>query len=84
MSEIQANERTEVSKRVTLVGALINTLLSVLKVVFGFVAQSNALIVDGIHSLSDLLSDAWYGLLPTTPNTVRMKNTPMVMVALRL
>ncbi len=62
MSEIQANERTEVSKRVTLVGALINILLSVLKVVFGFVAQSNALIVDGIHSLSDLLSDAmvWF------------------------
>lgn len=62
MSDIQVNERTEVSKRVTLVGALANTLLSLLKVVFGFVAQSHALIVDGIHSLSDLLSDAmvWF------------------------
>jgi cation diffusion facilitator family transporter len=62
MSDISANERTEISKRVTLVGALANTLLSVLKVVFGFVAQSHALIVDGIHSLSDLVSDAmvWF------------------------
>jgi cation diffusion facilitator family transporter len=62
MSDIQAIERTEVSKRVTLVGAVANVLLSVLKVIFGFVAQSHALIVDGIHSLSDLLSDAmvWF------------------------
>ncbi len=55
-------ERSEISKRVTIVGALINVVLSVLKVVFGFVAQSHALIVDGIHSLSDLMSDAmvWF------------------------
>jgi cation diffusion facilitator family transporter len=58
MSENQAIERTEISKRVTLVGALANVLLSALKVVFGFLAQSHALIVDGIHSLSDLISDA--------------------------
>lgn len=62
MSETQTNERTEISKRVTLVGAVANILLSVLKVIFGFVAQSHSLIVDGIHSLSDLISDAmvWF------------------------
>ena len=62
MTDMQASERTEISKRVTLVGAIANILLSVLKVVFGFVAQSHALIVDGIHSLSDLISDAmvWF------------------------
>ncbi len=43
-------------------GALVNVLLSVVKVAFGFMAHSHALIVDGIHSLSDLLSDAmvWF------------------------
>ncbi len=58
----QSIDRARTSKRVTVVGALINILLSALKVLFGFVAQSHALIVDGIHSLSDLLSDAmvWF------------------------
>ncbi len=62
MSETQTMDRTEISKRVTIIGALINILLSALKVLFGFVAQSHSLIVDGVHSLSDLLSDAmvWF------------------------
>jgi len=62
MPGINSQERAQISKRVTLVGALFNVLLSVVKIIFGFVAQSHALIVDGIHSLSDLLSDAmvWF------------------------
>jgi cation diffusion facilitator family transporter len=53
-----AQERTRVTKRVTLVGSVINLVLSVLKIAVGIVSQSQALIADGIHSLSDLLSDA--------------------------
>ncbi len=53
-----ALERTRVIKQVTLVGAAANTLLSVFKIVFGIVGNSHALLADGIHSLSDLLSDA--------------------------
>ncbi len=49
--------RMAVSKRVTLVGAVINLVLSVAKVAFGIIAQSYALIADGLHSLSDLVSD---------------------------
>ncbi len=45
------------TRTVTLVGALVNLLLAVLKVVFGYLGQSQALIADGVHSLSDLLSD---------------------------
>ncbi|MEW7976515.1 MAG: cation diffusion facilitator family transporter [Candidatus Sedimenticola endophacoides] len=45
-------------QRVTLVGAVVNLLLSAAKIALGFVAQSQALIADGFHSLSDLLSDA--------------------------
>jgi len=46
------------SRRVTVVGALVNTVLAISKMWLGYVAQSQALIADGIHSLSDLLSDA--------------------------
>ena len=62
MQESRLQNRTQITKQVTLVGALVNIVLSVVKVVFGFIAQSQALIVDGIHSLSDLLSDAmvWF------------------------
>ncbi len=45
-------------KRVTVVGAVVNLLLSVAKIAGGLIGQSQALIADGVHSLSDLLSDA--------------------------
>lgn len=44
--------------RVTCVAALVNLLLAALKIAFGLIGQSAALIADGIHSLSDLASDA--------------------------
>lgn len=40
-----------------MVGAIVNVLLAALKVVFGFLGQSQALIADGLHSFSDLASD---------------------------
>ncbi|MGR9052587.1 MAG: cation diffusion facilitator family transporter [Gammaproteobacteria bacterium] len=54
-SEVAASDRLKA--RVTIVGAVINVLLSVLKIVFGILGQSSALIADGVHSLSDLASD---------------------------
>jgi len=53
----EAQERYRQTKKVTLVGALINLILSIIKIVFGYISQSQALIADGIHSLSDLVSD---------------------------
>ncbi|MBI5039986.1 MAG: cation transporter [Gammaproteobacteria bacterium] len=44
-------------RHVTIVGAWINALLATLKLVFGYLAHSQALIADGLHSLSDLASD---------------------------
>lgn len=44
-------------RRVTLIGAVINLVLSAGKIFGGIVGQSQALIADGVHSLSDLLSD---------------------------
>ena len=54
--------RSKASQKVTLVGAVIDFLLSVIKIFAGFIGNSGALIADGIHSFSDLLSDwvVWY------------------------
>jgi len=54
----RAVERARITRRVTLVGAAFNLLLSLLKVIFGIIGHSHSLIADGIHSFSDLLSDA--------------------------
>lgn len=43
--------------RVTLVGSIVNLLLTAIKIVAGIVGKSSAMIADGIHSLSDLASD---------------------------
>ncbi|MCL1629658.1 cation diffusion facilitator family transporter [Roseibaca sp. V10] len=43
--------------RVTLVGAGINTILSMAKITAGLMLASPALVADGVHSLSDLVSD---------------------------
>ncbi len=51
-------ERTGATQRVALVGALVNLVLTVVKLVVGTLANSAALVADGIHSLSDLASDA--------------------------
>ncbi len=42
---------------VTVVGSVIDLLLGLAKLVVGFVAHSQALIADGVHSLSDLATD---------------------------
>ena len=54
--------RRAVAQRVTAVGALVNLLLSLAKIAAGALGQSAGLLADGVHSLSDLLSDAmvWY------------------------
>ena len=49
--------RYGVTRRVTLVGALVNLVLAVAKIVYGVVGHSQSLVADGVHSLSDLLSD---------------------------
>lgn len=52
------DERYQVTKKVTVVGAIVNLFLAVIKIVFGAIGHSHALLVDGIHSFSDLMTDA--------------------------
>ena len=49
--------RYEATRNVTLVGLVTNILLSLVQLIGGFIANSQALIADGIHTLSDLASD---------------------------
>ena len=49
--------RAKASQKVTLVGAVIDLALGIFKVIAGVLGNSGALIADGIHSFSDLLSD---------------------------
>jgi len=44
-------------RKVTLIGSAIDLLLAIIKLVAGFFGQSQALIADGVHSLSDLATD---------------------------
>ena len=44
-------------RKVTLVGAVVYLVLGVAKIIVGVMASSQALIADGIHSLSDLATD---------------------------
>lgn len=58
VAETTADERYLQIRKVTLVGSVLDLLLAVAKLVIGFLAHSQALIADGIHSLSDLATDA--------------------------
>jgi len=43
--------------KVTLIGAFLNIFLVGLKIIVGFLINSQSLVVDGVHSLSDLVTD---------------------------
>ena len=49
--------RSRQAKRVTLVGFWANASLTILKLTAGILGRSSAMIADGIHSLSDFLTD---------------------------
>jgi cation diffusion facilitator family transporter len=55
--ENSSHLNNKIIRKVTLVGAAFDLLLGVLKITVGWVANSHALVADGIHSLSDLGTD---------------------------
>lgn len=54
-----AEQVQKLKSRVTYVGALVNVFLTIIKIGIGVLGQSASLIADGIHSLSDLISDVF-------------------------
>lgn len=57
MNSYTKAERYSVTQKVTLVGAIVNIILAAAQIVGGLVTQSQALIADGFHTLSDLVTD---------------------------
>ncbi len=56
-SSMVQSERYQQAKRVTLLGALVNAMLGLIKLITGFIWHSHALVADGVHSFSDLFTD---------------------------
>ena len=54
----EASRRNREEKRCTLVGMTSDVCLSAMKIVTGFVGHSSAILADGIHSISDTVTDA--------------------------
>ena len=55
---MEVHQRYKEAKKITLIGAGINALLGFLKLIGGLAYNSHALIADGVHSFSDLITDA--------------------------
>lgn len=49
--------RSSEAKRVTWIGFLVNTVLTIIKITAGILGRSEAMLADGIHSLSDFFTD---------------------------
>jgi len=54
----RADDPITVVRRVTWIGAAANVLLAAAKMLVGWISHSQALLADGVHSLSDLVTDA--------------------------
>jgi cation diffusion facilitator family transporter len=51
------DQRKVAVQRISIIGAIVNALMSALKIIGGLLTGSAALIADGLHSLSDLATD---------------------------
>ena len=54
---MKTNDRVSEIRNVTLIGSLVNLILTIGKVFAGIVGHSSAMVADGVHSLSDLVTD---------------------------
>ena len=58
MDQLTQHQRDgQLMTRVTVIGAVVDGLLGASKITIGWLAQSHALVADGVHSLSDLGTD---------------------------
>ncbi|SAK51391.1 cation diffusion facilitator family transporter [Caballeronia pedi] len=57
LSTTRVAEKQDVARRTTWTSIALNSVLATAQLVVGFVAHSQALIADGIHSIADIVSD---------------------------
>lgn len=74
MSKMQKEK--EIAQRVTVVGAIWDALLGIAKIIAGWLSQSQALVADGIHSLSDLVTDVFVIIASNNARQAPDKNHP--------
>ncbi|AJY14491.1 cation diffusion facilitator family transporter [Burkholderia dolosa] len=55
--DVQSADKHAVARKSTLVSIALNVVLATFQIVVGAIAHSQALIADGVHSISDLISD---------------------------
>ena len=62
VNQQSAQARDKAMRNTSVVGAIVNLVLTIAKVIFGIIGQSHALIADGVHSLADLSTDlmVWF------------------------
>lgn len=58
MQTLNPQHRYDAAKKITLIGAGSNAVLAFIKIVFGYLGHSHALVADGVHSVADLVTDA--------------------------
>ena len=54
---INDEKRSYEAKKVTWVGFIVNTILTIIKIMAGIFGKSNAMLADGVHSLTDFFTD---------------------------
>lgn len=55
--ELNLSEKDKIAKKSTYVSIVVNVFLTIIQVVIGVISGASSLVADGIHSLSDLISD---------------------------
>lgn len=55
--ELSSIEKDKIAKKSTYVSIFVNLVLTILQVIIGTIAGASSLVADGVHSLSDLISD---------------------------
>ncbi|WP_425446271.1 cation diffusion facilitator family transporter [Dethiothermospora halolimnae] len=56
MNRINENERYKIGNKIAWITIIINIILSFLKVIVGIIGNSTAILADGIHTISDVIS----------------------------
>ncbi len=70
------NEKQQRAVKVTLIGSVVDTTLGLSKIIIGSLFHSHALVIDGIHSFSDLATDGMVLLLGKLSHEAPDKNHP--------
>ncbi|MCP5214395.1 MAG: cation transporter [Pseudomonadales bacterium] len=64
----QFAENMKIAHRVTIVGMILDTFLGVGKIFIGLISSSHAVLIDGIHSLSDMVTDIFVLIITRISN----------------